>query len=66
MFSTINLILGANAKSSSLYGVLNNCRTAQGQRLLMQWLKQPLTDIAKISRISFVFLFRYFRITFIV
>jgi len=39
----------ANAKNSSLYGLLNHCRTAQGQRLLMQWLKQPLTDIAKIN-----------------
>lgn len=39
----------ANAKSSNLYGLLNQCRTAQGQRLLMQWLKQPLTDMAKIS-----------------
>ena len=39
----------ANAKSSNLYGLLNHCRTAQGQRLLMQWLKQPLTDTAKIS-----------------
>ncbi|CAF4170441.1 unnamed protein product [Adineta steineri] len=39
----------SNAKSSSLYGVLNNCRTAQGQRLLTQWLKQPLTDMAKIN-----------------
>ena len=43
--------LDANAKSSSLYGLLNHCRTAQGQRLLMQWLKQPLTDMAKISKI---------------
>ena len=45
--------LGGNAKSSSVYGLLNHCRTSQGQRLLMQWLKQPLTDVAKIS--SFVF-----------
>lgn len=44
------LDFGTLAKSSSLYGLLNNCRTAQGQRLLMQWLKQPLTDIAKISK----------------
>ena len=42
--------LGANAKSSSLYGLLNHCRTSQGQRLLMQWLKQPLTDMPKISK----------------
>ncbi|CAF3356264.1 unnamed protein product [Rotaria socialis] len=39
----------AHSKSSNLYGLLNNCRTAQGQRLLMQWLKQPLTDAAKIN-----------------
>lgn len=33
----------------SVYGVLNHCRTAQGQRLLAQWLRQPLTDISMIG-----------------
>ena len=33
----------------SLFGLLNQCRTAQGGRLLAQWLKQPLLDVDAIG-----------------
>ncbi|XP_056633214.1 DNA mismatch repair protein Msh2 isoform X1 [Diorhabda sublineata] len=36
-------------KSSSLKGLLDNCATAQGSRLLEQWIKQPLKDIHAIN-----------------
>jgi DNA mismatch repair protein MSH2 len=42
------LELGGN-KSMSLYGLLNHCKTAQGQRLLAMWLKQPLVNLHEIS-----------------
>ncbi|KAL7753100.1 MSH2 protein [Sorochytrium milnesiophthora] len=31
-------------KASSLYGLLDHCKTAQGKRMLHQWLKQPLMN----------------------
>ncbi|KAF6778148.1 hypothetical protein AHF37_02101 [Paragonimus kellicotti] len=47
----LHLLPGPDDKHryQSVFGVLNNCRTPQGQRLLGQWLRQPLTDINKID-----------------
>lgn len=53
-FNSLNLLPNkssgaSNIKTHSLYGVLNRCVTTQGQRLLTQWIKQPLIDIHKIQ-----------------
>uniref|UniRef100_A0A5K4F8C7 DNA_MISMATCH_REPAIR_2 domain-containing protein n=1 Tax=Schistosoma mansoni TaxID=6183 RepID=A0A5K4F8C7_SCHMA len=47
----LHLLPGPDDKNKfhSVYGTLNNCRTAQGQRLLAQWLRQPLIDKSKIE-----------------
>ncbi|CAH1176302.1 unnamed protein product [Phaedon cochleariae] len=37
------------SKTSSLKGLLDNCVTPQGRRLLDQWLKQPLKDYNAIN-----------------
>lgn len=41
---------GAGNKHMSVHGLLNKCRTAQGSRLLGQWLKQPLVNLHEIRR----------------
>ncbi|KAF8310100.1 putative DNA mismatch repair protein MSH2 [Clavulina sp. PMI_390] len=38
------------AKTTTLFGVLNHCKTAQGVRLLGQWLKQPLVNLHEIKK----------------
>jgi DNA mismatch repair protein MSH2 len=48
---------GSN-KTMSLFGLLNHCCTAQGSRLLGQWLSQPLLEVQEIEkRLDFVQLF---------
>ncbi|EIW69972.1 hypothetical protein TREMEDRAFT_30126 [Tremella mesenterica DSM 1558] len=37
-------------RNMSLYGLLNQCKTSQGQRLLGRWLKQPLVNLHEIRQ----------------
>lgn len=41
---------GTSSKISSLFQLLNNCKTNAGVRLLSEWLKQPLTDVEQIKK----------------
>ena len=34
---------------SSILGILDKCRTAQGHRLISQWVRQPLRDLPLIK-----------------
>lgn len=47
----LNLMPGPRdgAKSMSLFGLLNHCKTPIGGRLLAQWLKQPLMSLSEIE-----------------
>lgn len=48
----LNLMPGPRdgAKTMSLYGLLNHCKTPVGSRLLAQWLKQPLMNLEEITK----------------
>ncbi|KAL7313114.1 MSH2 protein [Mucor circinelloides] len=50
--SALNLMPTAKdgpSSTTSLYGLLNKCQTAQGSRLFAQWLKQPLLSLNSIN-----------------
>lgn len=43
-------MIGGNRNNNSLYGVLNQCLTKMGGRLLEVWLRQPLVDLDEIVK----------------
>ena len=48
----LNLLPGpgeSTVKNTNLFGLLNKCSTSPGQRLLGQWIKQPLMDANQIT-----------------
>ncbi|GAW07134.1 DNA mismatch repair protein [Lentinula edodes] len=42
--------VGVTTRNTTLLGLLNKCKTAQGTRLLGTWLKQPLVNIHEIKK----------------
>ncbi|EIN09262.1 DNA mismatch repair protein [Punctularia strigosozonata HHB-11173 SS5] len=51
----LNLVDGPNGetsanKNTTLLGLLNKCKTAQGTRMLASWLKQPLVNLHEIRK----------------
>lgn len=42
------------SKNTSVYGLLDKCKTTQGQRLLQRWLKQPLVNLHEIGESIFM------------
>ncbi|KAJ7484541.1 muts domain V-domain-containing protein [Mycena latifolia] len=41
---------GTTTRNTTLLGLLNKCKTAQGTRLLGTWLKQPLVNLHEIQK----------------
>lgn len=48
--STNHSVAGGGGKISSIFQLLNKCKTNAGVRLLNEWLKQPLTDLREIEK----------------
>lgn len=49
IFPAATTVVGAKSTTvSSIFDLLNKCKTAAGTRMLSQWLKQPLTDLSAI------------------
>ncbi|SCU79259.1 LANO_0A05622g1_1 [Lachancea nothofagi CBS 11611] len=42
--------IGSGGRVSSMFQLLNKCKTNAGVRLLNEWLKQPLTDVQEIQK----------------
>jgi DNA mismatch repair protein MSH2 len=52
-FNALNLFptiggIGAATSTTSLFGLLNKCKTRMGSRRLQLWMRQPLVDIPRI------------------
>lgn len=50
IFPKSNLAARATGDASTLYGLLDKCKTQIGSRCLKRWLKQPLQDPNEINR----------------
>lgn len=45
-----HILQGVTTRNTTLLGLLNKCKTAQGTRMLGTWLKQPLVNLHEIRR----------------
>lgn len=43
-------VIGGKSHNNSLYGILNQCKTSVGSRLLQIWLRQPLVELGPLMK----------------